>query len=59
MTPYESIQMSQARLMGFAMAVRDLHEMGMDMSHETITEQLIAYVKEFESARDKYYATAN
>ena len=59
MNGIQEMQDAQNRLMGFAMAVRDLHQINMAMPHERMIEAIVQYVEDYEAARKKYYASAN
>ena len=41
------------RLMGFALAVKDLEQIGNQMDHERMISALIEYATEYEEARKK------
>jgi hypothetical protein len=59
MKPIEEMQDAQNRLLGFAMAVRDLHQINMAMPHERMIELIVQYVEDYEIARKKHRASAN
>lgn len=48
---YQKLDSVQARLMGFAMAMRDLHEIGHYIDRDKLIASLIEYVKEYEMTK--------
>lgn len=56
---YEPLRLIEARVLGFAMAVKDLKEMGHPMSQEAMTNALIAYVEEYQLLKEKINQTVN
>lgn len=48
---YQKLQSVQDRLLGFAMAVRDMAEMGHPMPNDRLIAALIEYVTEYEMTK--------
>lgn len=56
---YQPLDSVQARLMGFAMAIKDLHEAGHDIAHDRLVASLIQYVTEYEMTKAMINEHAN
>ena len=56
---YQKLDSVQARLMGFAMAMRDLHETGHYIDRDKLIASLIEYVTEYEMTKAMLNEHAN
>ena len=52
MNKYDELRKIEARLMGFAMSVKDLQESGNPMDPKLIAWTLICYVDEYNTIKD-------
>ena len=56
---YQPLESVKNRLLGFAMAIKDLHELGHDIDHDRLVASLIQYVTEYEMTKAMINEHAN